>query len=50
MGKIYRERPMKEQQIIEKREIAIELAEDKLDLKDFSIYVRIWDQHNWKLS
>lgn len=26
MGKIYREKPMKEQQIIEKREIAIEIA------------------------
>lgn len=50
MGKIYRERPMKEQQIIEKREIAIEVTPDKLDLKDFSIYVRVWDQHNWKLS
>ena len=30
MGKIYRERPMKEQQLIEKREIAIELKEDAL--------------------
>jgi hypothetical protein len=50
MGKIYREKPMKEQQIIEKREIAIELVQDCLDLKDFSIYVRIWDQLNWKLS
>ena len=28
MGKIYRERPMKEQQMIEKREIAIEVKED----------------------
>jgi hypothetical protein len=50
MGKIYREKPMKEQQIIEKREIAIELAADKMDLKDFSIYVRVWDQSNWRLS
>ena len=50
MGKIYREKPMKEQQIIEKREIAIELAADTLDLKDFSIYVRLWDQKNWRLS
>lgn len=41
---------MKEQQIIEKREIAIELAADTLDLKDFSIYVRLWDQKNWRLS
>lgn len=50
MGKIYRERPMKEQQIIEKREIAIEVGEDKLELKDYSIYVRLWDQLNWRLS
>ena len=30
MGKIYRERPMRQQQLIEKRQIAIEMKEDKL--------------------
>lgn len=53
IGKIYRERPIKEQQLIEKREIAIELKPERIDskdFKDFSIYVRIWDPEQWTLS
>jgi len=42
---------MKEQQLIEKREIAIEMVPDTdMDVKDFSIYFRVWDQQNWTLS
>lgn len=51
LGKIYRERPMKEQQLIEKREIAIELEPDgHLEIKDYSVYVRVWDAGQWSLS
>ena len=50
IGKIYREKPMKEQQLIEKREIAIEMKEDNIDQKDNSIYVRIWNPLEWTLS
>jgi hypothetical protein len=39
---------MKEQQLIEKREIAIEvIADDGMEQKDFSIYLRVWDQQKW---
>ena len=53
IGKIYRERPIKEQQLIEKREIAIEFKPDGIDskdFKDFSVYVRVWDPEQWTLS
>lgn len=50
MGKIYREKAMKEQQLIQKRQIAIELKEDTLDIKEYSIYIRVWNQLEWTLS
>ena len=37
---------MKEQQLIEKREIAIEFKPDGVDIKDFkdfSVYFRVWN-------
>ena len=41
---------MKEQQLIEKREIGIEMKPDNLDMKDNSIYVRVWNPQEWTLS
>ena len=41
---------MKEQQLIERREIAIEMKAEGVELKDFAVYVRLWDQLAWKLS
>lgn len=26
------------------------MKEDQLEMKDFSIYIRVWDQLNWTLS
>ena len=41
---------MKEQQLIEKRQIAIEMKEDNIDPRDYSIYVRLWNPQEWKLT
>ncbi|EGR28599.1 ubiquitin carboxyl-terminal hydrolase family protein, putative [Ichthyophthirius multifiliis] len=52
LTRIYREKTMREQQLIEKRAIALEYIENQIqyNLKDYLIYVRIWNQQNWQLS
>ncbi|EAR91927.3 ubiquitin carboxy-terminal hydrolase (macronuclear) [Tetrahymena thermophila SB210] len=52
LTRIYREKKMREQQVIEKKMIAIEQIDEPIEisLKEFLIYVRIWDQQQWTLS
>lgn len=52
MNKVYRDRPLKEQGIIEMRMISIEILQEELALgqKDVLIHARYWDQQKWDLS
>ena len=50
--KIYREKSLKEQGVIEKRMITVEiLAErEQISAKEHQLYFRVWDQQTWELS
>ena len=52
MGKVYREHPMKMQQVIDKKQLAIEILdyEDKLNAKEILIVVRLWDSQTYELG
>ncbi len=52
MSRIYRDKPLKDQGVIDRRNIAIEILqyEQELSLKEHVIYVRLWDQDKWTLS
>lgn len=52
LTRIYKEKKMREQQVIEKKMIAIEEIEapEDYNTKDYLIYVKIWDQMTWNLS
>lgn len=62
LGKVYREKRMRDQQLIERRMIAIEeipidfdslpseMWNLELDAKEFIVAIRVWDQRAWTLS
>ncbi|CAD8183019.1 unnamed protein product [Paramecium pentaurelia] len=53
LNKVYRDKPLKEQGIVEMRMIAIEQLQDEwqhLTSKDVFIHARFWDQEKWDLS